>query len=482
MFNKAKRLAAALAAATAVSALTAGFASANAISGPSSSQSPYLLRSEPGVVTKSILTVGDSVNEKPDGSPYRMVGLADGLGAFDNGDGTFSVLVNHELSAGNGVTRAHGANGAFVSKWTIEKGSLRVRRGEDLIERISTWDSLAGSYTAPGLGIVLSRLCSADLPPLSAFYDAESGKGYDGRIFTNGEEAGASGRAFGHTMEGSSYELPALGKMSFENVVAHPDSGERTVVVGLDDSGSGQVYVYVGEKRDSGNPVERAGLNDGRLYGIKVDGHPSEDPAAGIPSGTQFTGFDLGDVRAKSGIALEGESAAAGVTAFQRPEDGAWDPTDPSVFYFVTTAGFTGNSRLWRLTFEDPADPAAGGTIEMLLEGSEGQRMLDNLAVNERGQVVMQEDPGNQSHLAKVWRYTPSLDRLSEVAHHDPARFLAGAPGFLTQDEESSGVIDVGRILGRGWYLADVQAHYSLGGELVQGGQLLAMHLPPGRR
>jgi hypothetical protein len=51
--------------------------------GPSSSQSPYVLRSQPGIVTRSILTVGDSVNTKPDGvTPYRMVGIPDGLGAY----------------------------------------------------------------------------------------------------------------------------------------------------------------------------------------------------------------------------------------------------------------------------------------------------------------------------------------------------------------------------------------------------------------
>jgi hypothetical protein len=27
-----------------------------------------------------------------------------------------------------------------------------------------------------------------------------------------------------------------------------------------------------------------------------------------------------------------------------------------------------------------------------------------------------------------------------------------------------------------------VQAHYSLGGELVEGGQLLALHYPPGKK
>src|SRR6187397_422567 len=90
---------------------------ANSIQGTSSSQSPYIVRSQPGVVTKAILTVGDSVNLKPDGTPYRMVGIPDGLGAFDNGDGTFTVLMNHEIASG-GAVRAHGSNGAFVSKWT----------------------------------------------------------------------------------------------------------------------------------------------------------------------------------------------------------------------------------------------------------------------------------------------------------------------------------------------------------------------------
>jgi hypothetical protein len=35
--------------------------------------------------------------------------------------------------------------------------------------------------------------------------------------------------------------------------------------------------------------------------------------------------------------------------------------------------------------------------------------------------------------------------------------------------------------LGAGWYLVDVQAHYTISGELVQGGQLLALHTPPGK-
>ena len=462
------------AAALAALAVTAG--AAYAATGPSSSESPYLVRSERGVVTKSVLTVGDSV----DG--YRMVGIPDGLGAFSNGDGTFTLLMNHELGSSVGVERAHGAPGAFVSKWTIDEETLEVEHGQDLIEDIATWDAGSGDYNRASEGIALGRLCSADLARRSAFFDSASGTGYDGRIFTNGEENGTGGRAFGHTLNGTSYELPALGKMNFENVVANPATGEKTVAVATDDVAGGQVYVYAGDKKSTGNPVEKAGLNDGTLYGIKVAGYAAEDAASGIPSGTRFTGYALGDVRNDTGESLQSDSVDGGVTGFQRPEDGAWDPTDPSVFYFVTTASFDGRSRLWRLRFDDPADPSAGGTIGMVLDGTEGQHMFDNLTVNGRGQVIIQEDPGNQAYIARIWRYDPTTDELTEVAHHDEDRFAPGAEDFLTRDEESSGVISVGSILGRGWYLADVQAHYAQPGELVEGGQLVALQIPPGQK
>ena len=67
------------------------------------------------------------------------------------------------------------------------------------------------------------------------------------------------------------------------------------------------------------------------------------------------------------------------------------------------------------------------------------------------------------------------------IAQHDPERFTTGAPGFLTKDEESSRIIPV-PFLGEGAYLLDVQAHNALEDEeLVQGGQLLQLHVPPGK-
>jgi len=59
---------------------------------------------------------------------------------------------------------------------------------------------------------------------------------------------------------------------------------------------------------------------------------------------------------------------------------------------------------------------------------------------------------------------------------------MPGAMNFLTQDEESSGIIDASSILGEGWYLLVQQAHYATDTELVEGGQLLALHIPPGTK
>src|SRR5215210_9310417 len=103
-------------------AATAALATVGGSTAPSSSDSPYLVRMKPGVVLKSILTVGDAVPKAnaEAGEEYRMVGKPDGLGAFDNGDGTFTVLMDHELPDDAGLVRAHGFAGAFVSRWIVD--------------------------------------------------------------------------------------------------------------------------------------------------------------------------------------------------------------------------------------------------------------------------------------------------------------------------------------------------------------------------
>jgi hypothetical protein len=184
-------------------------------------------------------------------------------------------------------------------------------------------------------------------------------------------------------------------------------------------------------------------------------------------------------------------SDSAGVTAFLRPEDGHWDPDHPGEFYFVTTDRFDqtkdgvgsqiGRTRLWRLHFTDITDPALGGTIEMLLDGTEpGTNMFDNITLDRHGHIVIQEDPGSAERASKIWSYDIAADGLIEITRTDSGRFgdlgIPPTPPF-NRNEESSGIIDVSDLLGSGWFLLTVMAHYTIGDpELVEGGQLLALY------
>src|SRR5262249_20824314 len=131
----------------------------------------------------------------------------------------------------------------------------------------------------------------------------------------------------------------------------------------------------------------------------------------------KFTLVELGDGGDVSGFAnaaaLEADSIDKGVMRFQRVEDGAWDPTKEDDFYFVTTASLTTNSRLWRLRFDNVQKPEKGGTIEILLKGDEGYRMLDNVTIDRRGRILMDEDPGNSDRIAKLWMYHIASGKLT---------------------------------------------------------------------
>jgi secreted PhoX family phosphatase len=262
------------------------------------------------------------------------------------------------------------------------------------------------------------------------------------------------------------------------------------VVAASNDESTGQVYVYVGAKKGDGNDVERAGLTGGTLYGIKITGispDREDDDTVVPPEGAAFELVKLPDVSSVSAARMDVLANRAGVSRMARPEDAVWD-LDGSGLYVASTASFGRTSRLWHLTFDDPSDVTAGGVAQVALasppyvaEAPQGPRMMDNLTVNDRGQVLIQEDTGNQPYVSGIWQYDPATGAARRIAQQDPERFEPGAPGFLTQSEESSGIIPA-PFLGRGKYLIASEAHYSHPDpELVQGGQLLVLHVPPGQ-
>jgi hypothetical protein len=480
--------------------------------GPSTTTTPYVQGLLPGVNITSILTTGDSVNG------YRMAGIPDGLGAFDNGNGTFTVLMNHEIGSGAGVVRAHGGTGAFVSQWVINKSDLSVASGSDLIQRVYGWNSASQSVGGLLSGSALSfqRFCSADLAAVSAFsFKAADGTVYgtSNRLFLNGEEVGTSSnsRAMAHVATGSdagsSYVLGKLNTSSngstignastsfaaYENLLANPLSQLKTVVIGNNDGGTGvlsnALSVYVGTKQTTGNDVERAGLTNGTMKFVNVTGNAAEI----VNSTTRATNIGAG-----AGTRFTLSDSAS--TTFSRPEDGAWS-ADGKTYYFVTTdrldttelTGQTqkGATRLWSLSFDDITNPDAGGVVKLLVDGgsfangSGKPNMFDNMSVNGDGTLTLLEDTGGAAHNGKMWQYDPRTGQLTMIAKSDTARFgdvVGGTfvPGSITNDEETSGVIDVTSILGRNdgktYELFVLQNHKTTTDvELVEGGQLMLM-------
>src|SRR6266850_780165 len=478
--------------------------------GPSTSTDPYVLPLVSHIEITSILTTGDFVGG------YKMGGIPDGVGAYDNEDGTFTVLMNHELNNTVGVTRAHGAKGAYVSSWVIDKESLKVYSGADLIKQVyqqaadGSWQLVPATGTL-GQTTTFSRFCSADLAPRDAFF--HRGRGTHERIYLNGEESGPTfQRGLAHIAtgpnRGKSYVLPwaANANTSWENLLANPYSGDKTVVIGNSDGGTNGVYVYVGTKSRTGNEIERAGLVGGTLYRVAVNGNAAENRNADAGLGLTLnpaTGRYQGAFKLVPGP----DVANAASTRFLRPGTGPWDPKNRNRYFFVTTdqpdaakddnlnsdipAGQVGRSRLWALTFVDSSDPALGGTIELLLDGTPemgNYQMLDNITVSRDGTLIMLEDIGNNKHNGKVWKYDPATGALAKIAGFDPALFGdLDRVGTITKDEETSGVIEITRILDRDddrvYHLFVAQNHAASGDpETVEGGQLLLMSQPKTKR
>jgi uncharacterized protein DUF839 len=507
---------------TAAGVILAAPVAASTSRGPSSKIDPYVLPVADGVQITSLLTVDGTLGDGGAASNgYEMVGIPDGLGAMGGPGRDFTVFMNHEIAETAGVVRAHGQAGAFVSRLEIDPRTLAVEMGSDLIQPgVQFWNYITQQYQdtpSPGgdnpraFGSELpnivqddflaqrapfARFCSGTLTRPGQLYNEHTGRGYSGQIYFPNEENGNESRAFGTTEDGKTKQLPRLGLLSYENVVPAANRSDTTLVMGDEDTVDGQLRAYVGDKRRSGDAFDRAGLADGVNNVIDlVDETVSTDAAfrAKYGEGTPAE-FDLAEVDwDQSGAAQNAEAAADGLT-LSRIEDGVWDPRNPSEYYFATTTGgdarhgLEGGPRdsggLWRLSFDDIEHPERGGTLTLLLDGTGGREddiLLnepDNLGMDRRGNLLIQEDPGNNPARARIIAYQVHTGELGVVAQFDAALFSAPTP-VLTLNEESSGIIPARRVLGHGWWLFDAQVHVAnpTRPAQVMEGQLLAMKI-----
>jgi hypothetical protein len=414
--------------------------------------------------------------------------------------------MNHEINDQSGVVRDHGQIGAFVSEWSIDRDSFAVTAGRDLIQPgYGYYDYGSGDYlaapTAP-FGAPFDRFCSNTLTTPGQLFNADTGNGYDGQLFFPQEEGGINGRAYALTTDGTILQLPRLGLFSSENSVPAHNSTDTTLVIRTEDDADGQLRAYSGRKQATGSPFDRAGLTDGSLAVVAVAGAATDAGFRAAYAKGEPARFTLSDNDWTAGATAQNAEAKAEGISLNRIEDAHWDPSHPSDLYFVTTEGGKGADEptgrygrdgggLWRLRFDDIEQPEQGGTLTLLLDGSERPLLNkpDNIAIDNTGHVLIQEDPGNNVARSRIVAYRIADGERAVLAQFDEDLFgWRGAklsngnpvldPDQLTFDEESSGIVDAIGVIGPRWFLVDAQVHRNnLDPETLQGGQLLALHV-----
>lgn len=493
-----------------------------------------------GVSLKALATSGDNFGG------VIWPGTPDGMGALKDKNGNMTIFTGHEFSATNAVaSKLSHANGAasastiYALNYDVKNGAITAAR--NVLNSVSWYNYATGEYstttpTAPAGAATkddfgtpnhtkaLNRFCSANMtqPGELAYRTTDkNGKvttyGYTGPAFFTGEEGSDESRAFAMDNSGNLVQLPRLGLAAWENLIVAPNSGMSTVVMANEDGSAtdSQLWMYTGTKTTEGHWTDKAGLTNGSLYVMSVDGIANDNlfrntVGKGVAVNVNFKPIDY----TLNGKAQNAAARAAG-TVMARVEDGSFDPSRPNDYYFVTTESnkdpkatapnpatptvSRDGGALWRLRYNDVKTPLAGATLTMLLDGSEAPYMSkpDNMTVDSIGNILIQEDPGGNDQVARVFAYRISDGKVATVAKFVDKYFKVGGTNFITRDEESSGILDATEMLKTSptdkssYYLLDAQVHatpeasrpdlagnaaaLALLGGVVEGGQLLLM-------
>lgn len=490
----------------------------------------------PDLKINSLLTIGEFTNGlTPGSSVYAPPGILDGLGAYDNGDGTFTVLANHELGSSVGVpyqvqftlselgtSSAINISGARISKFVVDKDSddnpLNGYRSQ-IISGGLAYNKVIGSDNNG-----FDRFCSSTLFNPGQF---GGGRGFADRLYITGEESSGALYVL-DPASGVLREAPALGKGSWENAALVDTGSANTVAVLLFDDTKAPLYLWVGTKNASGDLLDRNGLRQGNLYawaptnnsipeaGSDNTPGPDSDDLKAIASGTALAGnwLLLGNqdfVIGKTAAQLRSAAVTAGAMQFSRPEDGDTNPLNGKQVVFNTTgsADFSSGDKYGNVILLDFASAfAANGQLngagatslkviydgDKLSDPTSGLRSPDNLTWSADGSLYVQEDrtvtPWGSVD-GSIWKLSTSqvdpvtgqaaaerwavIDRKTPYGQTD-ALAIGGAPDFANSGEwESSGIIDVSSLYGAkagSYFLADVQAHGLKDGNIWGNGYL----------
>jgi len=437
----------------------------------------YIAPVAKGVTLDVIATSGDTLSGN-----YLLGGVPDGTGVLKSGN-NLKIITNHEWSNTNAVAAArssanYATNGSYISEMQYDLNTKSIISGKDFMQQMSwfnyttgKWGSLpvaptgaaaADAYGSPAHTHAINRFCSSTLAAAGLFYDKKTGTGHKGAVYLTGEEGSDESRGFAVNETGEAVQIPRFGLAAWETFVPAQTNSKATVVFGNEDGAAtdSQLWMYVGTKQTSGTWYAKAGLTNGKNYVLATDvANDNEFRAKYGKTGSAPISFK--EVNWNQNGAAQNLAARESGMELARVEDGHFDPKNPNDYYFVTTESnkdvnatapnpetptvTRDGGALWRLRLTDIKNPLKGGTLTMLLDGSEALYLSkpDNIVVDDMGNILIQEDPGNNAHIARVVSYRISDGKVATIAKFKSEYFDSTSATFITQDEESSGIIDV---------------------------------------
>ncbi|MEN0060843.1 MAG: alkaline phosphatase PhoX [Myxococcota bacterium] len=306
----------------------------------------------PAGFTYTVLqTAGDTMSDD-EGVPA----LPDGMACFEDEDGNWVLMRNHELSGGDnpltdvaydakalgGVSRLvlNPADASVISSNLVLTGTLRNCAGGP-----SEWGWLSCEETD--------------------FEDAEHGWVFLCRTDATGVQAPD--------------RIDAYGRFKHEAVALDP----RTRIAYLtEDEGDGAFYRFVPERKRE--PFV------GQLQAMAIVGSDVFDTSTDLSVGDTFEvrWVDVADsAAAKEPTAAQAQANGAAIV---KRGEGIWfDEVERAVFFTATSGGPIASGQIFRL---DPTDD--GGTLTLVAQAEEGEGLLfpDNLTVAPWGDLIVCED------------------------------------------------------------------------------------------
>ncbi len=343
--------------------------------------------------------------------------------------------------------------------------------------------------------------------------DVPPGAPYGPDSASLGAQRQAGYTAFLDTRTGMYDVIPGAGRMNHENTVVVPGGWKKdTVALTSDDTfittstptmpNLSQLYMY-GAKDWHRFITDQGALWAFRVTGTQVGPVDPDDPQNGandyldIEVGDNWTGEFIpvdpavarGQTADRPQDALEIWSNDNNVFQFIRLEDIAYDPDNPRVVYFTDTGNTRIKSdattgRLYRQIVNDPTQRPwtdTDGRVFKLVLNADDPRIVDSFSILSEGGLRVQNADGTTTTLVAAWMRAPdnldvghdSLMVQEDASNAKIWRFDLTSTwtwvATVDRDQnpatndtgESSGILDVSRWFGDGWWALDVQAHDS---------------------